>query len=80
MSQRILDIENRAMKIKAKYTQVEADGKELTELLRLNAEFFKADVESETWHEYQNFIDERVVDGFDKMYSSQFRVFGRQHV
>lgn len=63
--QRILDIENRVDKVKKRFALIEADGKKVHDLIQENSDFFKADTASEEWHEYQDFIDDLLVKGFE---------------
>ena len=63
--QRILDIVDREDKVKKRYLEIEADGEKLHKLLEENAILFKANVESEEWHNYQDFVDKMLIDGLD---------------
>lgn len=57
-----------------RYTEIENAGKKIHELLQKNMEFFKADENTDTWKAYVDYIDEMIVDGFQRTIACSLKV------
>ena len=63
--QRILDIENKDDKKLKRYKLISADGEKIHGLIKENCELLKANDQSDEWKAYLNFVDEKIIRGFN---------------
>lgn len=60
----LLNIEEKESTMKRRYAVVTEGGEKISALVSENATFFEANVETDTWKAYIEYLDEMVVDGF----------------
>ena len=59
----LLNLEDREANKETRYQMVRTGAEKIHTLLKENLEYFKADPDSETWHNYIEYIDDIVLDG-----------------
>ncbi|GAB1297122.1 Dynein axonemal heavy chain 17 [Apodemus speciosus] len=62
----LLDLDGRVANLNKRYTAVKEAGVRIQAMVAENAELFKADITSQSWKDYVNYIDAMVLDEFDR--------------
>ncbi|XP_013068368.2 dynein beta chain, ciliary [Biomphalaria glabrata] len=60
----LLQQDDREDRIAKRYAEIKTAGENIHALLKQNLEYFKADVSTDIWKAYVDYIDEMIVDGF----------------
>ncbi|CAG5123286.1 unnamed protein product, partial [Candidula unifasciata] len=60
----LLQVDDRPERINKRYADIKLAGDNIHSLVKQNLEYLKADVNSDIWKAYVDYIDEMVVDGF----------------
>ncbi|BFZ02963.1 hypothetical protein BsWGS_06002 [Bradybaena similaris] len=60
----LLQVDDKSDRINKRYADIKLAGDSIHSLVKQNLEYFKADVNTDIWKAYVDYIDEMVVDGF----------------